>query len=118
MFTPPPEQATQFGESVVVPTPQREEHAESEFTSISQRKPRLGKYRTLADQAASPESLHSLKVDCLETIRAQLFEQELSLAVQMDKLKTDLTKKADVGRGSTTSGRGSAVSGRASTRFN
>jgi hypothetical protein len=100
LMTPPPRmepEAVSATTSVLVPladTPQRSAHAESLFPSISKQKPRLGRYRTLADEADTADKWLAVQQQCLSKVSAQMLAVELNIPQHMKCYKRDVRHNA------------------------
>jgi hypothetical protein len=96
LMTPPPRMEPETVSAttpVLVPladAPQRSAHPESLFTSISQQKPRLGGYRTLADEADTAETRLEIQQQCLSKVSAQMLAVELNIPQRMERYKRDV----------------------------
>jgi Asp-tRNA(Asn)/Glu-tRNA(Gln) amidotransferase A subunit family amidase len=103
-MTPPPRMEPETVSAttpVLVPladTPQRRAHAESLFTSISQQKPRLGGYRTLADEADTAEKWLAIQQQCLSKVSAQMFTVELNIPQHMKCYTRDVRHNVEEAR--------------------
>jgi hypothetical protein len=73
-------------------------HTVSLFTSISQQKPRLGRYRTLADEADTAEKCLAIQQQCLSKVSAQMFAVELDIPQRMGRYKRDVRHNAEEAR--------------------
>jgi hypothetical protein len=85
LMTPPPRMEPETVSAttpvlvLLADTPKRSAHAVSLFTSISQQKPRLGRYRTLADEADTAEKWLAIQQQCLSKVSAQMLAVELNI---------------------------------------